>query len=520
MVFRPDVGFHSRSAERTFILGSDQQRPAATGISGLDDVLRGGFPRNRMYLLQGEPGSGKTTLALQFLLEGVRLGEPVLYVTLSETEEELRAVAVSHGWSLEGISIHDLATSQATLEGLAENTLFHPSEVELQETTRTLLVEVERVKPRRVVFDSLSELRLLAQNALRYRRQILALKQHFAGSDSTVMLLDDRTSEAGDLQLESLAHGVVTLEQVPQAYGPERRRLRVAKLRGWSFRGGFHDYKIETGGIAVYPRLVAAEHRRNGEVATLSSGNAGLDALLGGGLHRGTATLLLGPAGTGKSALGVQFAVAAARRGERAAIFVFEEGLNTLLARSEALGTDLRPHVDAGTILLQQVDPAELSPGEFAHLVRKAVEEQKVRVLVIDSVTGYLNAMPEERFLTLHMRELLSFLNQSDVVTLMVLSQHGMLGASMKSPVDVSYLADTVLLLRYFEADGAVRKAIAAVKKRSGAHETTIREFDLGSGGLRVGRPLHGFHGVLSGVPTYRGTADALLKGTSSERAD
>lgn len=485
---------------------------AGTGISGLDDILAGGLPRNRIYLLQGEPGVGKTTVALQFLLEGVRRKEPVLYITLSETAEEIAAVAAAHGWALDGVTIQELANVESKFEALTENTLFHPSEVELQETTKVLLAEIDRVKPARVAFDSLSELRLLAQSTLRYRRQILALKQYFTGRKSTVLLLDDKTSESGDLQLESLAHGVISLEQQAPTYGSERRRVRVTKLRGVKFRGGYHDYRIETGGVKVFPRLIASEHREGRKLENLPSGNAGMDALLQGGLHRSTTTLLIGPAGSGKSALSTSFVVAAAKRGERAVIFAFEEGLPTLITRSAALGMDLQPYIKAGTVRVKQIDPAELTPGEFTHIVRDEVENHDARVVIIDSLNGYMNAMPDERFLALQIRELLSYLNQRGVATILVLAQHGMMGAAMKSPVDVSYLADTVILLRYFEAAGTIRKAISVVKKRSGPHEDTLREYGLGSGGIRIGEPLREFQGVLTGVPTFSGAKSELLQ--------
>ena len=478
----------------------------AAGSAGLDTVLNGGFPANRLYLVEGDPGTGKTTMALQFLLEGARRGEPVLYVTLSETKEELTAVARSHGWSLEGVTLHELVPPAESLKTETQYTIFHPSEVELAETTSAVIEEVERIKPRRVVFDSLSEMRLLARDPLRYRRQILALKQFFAGRKSTVLLLDDRTSADTDLQVQSIAHGVLMLEQLELDYGPERRRLRVSKLRGSRFRGGFHDFTIKTGGIEVYPRLVAAERRRDFKSEPVASGVAALDALLGGGLDRGTATLLLGPAGSGKSSLGTHFAAAASARGEQAAAFLFDEGVNTYLGRAAGLGTDLWPEVEAGRLTVQQVDPAELSPGEFAHNVCAAVE-RGARVVVIDSLNGYLQAMPDERFLTAQMHELLTYLNQQGVVTLLVMAQHGFMGAGMVSPVDVSYLADTVVLLRYFEAAGSIRRAISVVKKRTGRHEDTIREMRLSSKGVEVGAPLTAFRGVLTGVPILIGEA-------------
>ncbi|MFN2415588.1 MAG: ATPase domain-containing protein [Pyrinomonadaceae bacterium] len=486
--------------------GGEQQR-LATGSAGLDLVLHGGFPANRLYLVEGDPGTGKTTLALQFLLEGARLGEPVLYVTLSETKEELTDVARSHGWSLEGVNLHELVPPEESLKAEAQYTIFHPSEVELGETTRAVIDEVERIQPRRVVFDSLSEMRLLARDPLRYRRQILALKQFFAGRRSTVLLLDDRTSADADLQVQSIAHGVLMLEQMALDYGAERRRLRVSKLRGSRYRGGFHDFTIKTGGVEVYPRLVASGHRQEFEHDSVTSGVAELDALLGGGLDRGTATLIMGPAGSGKSSVSAHFASAAAARGEVAAAFIFDEGVNTYLKRAAGLGNDLKTHVGAGRLMVQQVDPAELSPGEFAHNVCAAVERDGARVVIIDSLNGYLPAMPDERFLTAQMHELLSYLNQQGVVTLLVMAQHGFLG-NMATPVDVSYLADTVVMLRYFEAAGAIRRAISVIKKRTGPHEDTIRELRLSaSRGVEVGAPLTNFRGVLTGVPVFVGDA-------------
>ena len=486
----------------------DSLDTAATGIAGLDDILGGGLPRNRLHLIEGDPGVGKTTLALQFLLEGRRRGEPVLYVTLSETKRELIGVAASHGWSLEGLHIYEL-TAAENLSPDAQYTLFHPSEVELGETTRSVLDEVARVEPTRVVFDSLSEMRLLARDPLRYRRQILALKQFFIGRRCTVMLLDDRTRETG---VQSLVTGVVTLEQLAPVYGAERRRLRVSKLRGVKFRGGYHDLVIQTGGVVVFPRIVAAEHRAMPPAGDLASGVPGLDTLLGGGLSAGTSTLIVGPAGVGKSAVATQYCVAASARGQASAYFVFDETIGTFLARSAGLGFDVSTYLERGTMAVQQVDPAELAPGEFAHTVRETVEQRDVRVVVIDSLNGYLQAMPEEHFLTAQLHELLTFLNQRGVATLLLVAQHGILGPAMVAPVDVSYLADTVILLRYFEARGAVRQAISVVKKRSGAHERTIREFGLEGGRLRIGEPLAGFHGILTGVPVYEGGPAHLLR--------
>ena len=453
----------------------------ATGSAGLDSILEGGFPANRLYLVEGDPGTGKTTLALKFLMEGAERGEPVLYVTLSETKEELVSIAQSHGWTLDNISIYELTPSEDSLKTETQYTIFHPSEVELGETTSAVLDAVARIQPRRIVFDSLSEMRLLARDPLRYRRQILALKQYFAGRQCTVLLLDDRTSTLGDLQVQSIAHGVVELEHLALEYGAERRRLRVVKLRGSHYRGGYHDFNIETGGVAVYPRLIAAEHHQDFSPETVTSGVPELDTLLGGGLDRGTSTLILGPAGSGKSSIAAQFVIAAAKRGERAASFIFDEGRNTYLTRAAGLGNAMEDHLEAGNITIQQVDPAELSPGEFAHYVRRAVERDGARVVVIDSLNGYMQSMPDERFLTVQMHELLSFLNQQGVVTLLVMAQHGFMGSQMGTPVDVSYLADTVLMLRFFEAAGAVRRAISVIKKRTGYHENTIREMQMSS---------------------------------------
>lgn len=483
----------------------------ATGISGLDDILHGGFPPGRLYLIQGDPGAGKTTLGMQFLMEGARRGERGIYVTLSETEEELRAVADSHGWGLEGIILHELSRTEQRLDAQEQNTFFHPSEIELNETTRPVLEVVERERPTRVVFDSLSEMRLLAGDPLRYRRQVLALKQFFIGRKCTVLFMDDRTSAAGDLQLQSLAHGVVSLEQLSPEYGGQRRRLRIVKLRGSRFRGGYHDFVIETGGLRVFPRLVAAEHDRDFGHATISSGITELDELLGGGLDRGTSNLLIGPAGAGKSTLATQYALVAATRGEKASIFIFDEGEKTFLARSAALHLDVKKHIDAGSVVLRRVNPAELSPGEFAHMVRASVEQEHARVVVIDSLNGYLNAMAEERSMILQLHELLAYLARQGVVTILVVAQHGLVGNSMETPVDVSYLADTVLLLRYFEHEGTVRQAISAIKKRQSSHERAIREIRMGPGGLRVGMPLTDFHGVLTGVPSYHGQRNPLI---------
>ena len=488
----------------------------SSGNVELDSILDGGFPENRIYLIQGEPGTGKTTLALQFLMDGGRRGEPGLYVTLSETKKELFSIAASHGWSLDAFEIYEVVTPEDSLKPESQYTIFHPAEVELSETTTAVLAQVERVKPRRVVFDSLSEMRLLARDPLRFRRQIRALKQYFAGLESTVLLLDDKVDQGQDLQVQTVAHGVLSLEHLAVEYGMERRRLRIVKLRGSRFRGGYHDFQIRTGGLAVFPRLVASEHHQKFEHDSVSTGIQALDNLLGGGLDRGTSTLIMGPAGSGKSTLASHFAFAAAKRGERAALFIFDELKETLLSRSEGTGASLAKYVEEGKVTIQQIDPAELSPGEFVHAVRQSVDEMGARIVIIDSLNGYLNAMPEERFLTIQMHELLTYLNQQGVVTVMVMAQHGFIGANMSSPVDVSYLADGVMLLRYFEANGAIRRALSVVKKRSGAHESTIRELRLTSGGIHVGEPLRNFQGVLTGVPVFNGAGESANKNESN----
>jgi circadian clock protein KaiC len=483
-------------------VGSKRQ---STGVTGLDDVLGGGLPRNRLYVLRGTPGVGKTTLALQFLMAGARNGERVLYITLSETEEEVRQIAESHGWDLGGIALFELSNAEKALHLDDENTLYAAADVDLKETVRVLLDEVERVKPARVVFDSMSELRLLSQTAIRYRRQLLALKQYFVGRDCTVLLLDDRSTEE-DVQMESLAHGVLLLEQTAMTYGADRRRVRVMKLRGSRFRSGYHDFIVSTGGVVVFPRLIALEHRTSILTEPLPSGISELDELLGGGLDRSTATLLMGPAGTGKSAVATQFVCAAARRGERAAMFLFEERIGTLRRRTQLLGMDLDAHVESKKICIHQIDPAELAPDEFTHLVREAVEKDGARVIVIDSLNGYLTAMPEGRPLILQMHELLSYLAEQGVATFLTMAQSGLVG-QMSAPVDVSYLADSIILFRYYEDAGRLRKAISVLKKRSGAHDDTIRALELNTHGIRVGPALSYLRGVLSGIPLTIGEA-------------
>jgi circadian clock protein KaiC len=481
----------------------------STGILGLDNVLSGGLPRDRLYLIEGTPGTGKTTLALQFLLDGYRHGERGMYITLAETADELRNSAASHGWSLDGISVLELLP-EAELSSEQEQTLLHPAEFELGETIGRILDRVARERPARLVLDSLSELRLLAQMPLRYRRQILALKHHFTSHRCTVLLLDNYTAEPHDVQLHSIAHGVISLEMSSNRYGAERRSVRVVKLRGVRFHGGHHDYVIETGGLAVYPRLVASEHEFTFMPVHVGTGLAELDALLGGGLVPGTSTLLMGPTGTGKTSTATRFLFTALERGDRAAVFMFDEGLGTFFVRSAALRMDLQPHLDKRQLQVRQVDPAELSPGEFLHYVRRAVEVDGVRYIMIDSLNGYLHAMPNEQYLLLQMHELLSYLSQHGIVTLLILSQHGLIG-EVHSAVDLSYLSDTIILMRFFEAAGAVRRGLSVVKTRISDHEPTIREFTLGAEGLKIGGVLREFDGVLSGTPVYRGNFGLLM---------
>ncbi len=485
---------------------------AATGVPGLDDVLAGGFTRGALFLLEGAPGTGKTTTALRFLLEGEAAGERNLYVTLSETKEELLNGAASHGWSLgPNIDIFELQPPESVLNPDEQQSLLYSSDIELGETVKRIFVAAEKHKPSRIVIDSLSEIRLLAQNSLRYRRQLLAIKHYMARLGTTVLALDDLTSEALDKTAHSIAHGVVRLEELTPNYGSERRRMRVMKYRGHAYRGGYHDFTIETGGVQIFPRLISNEHHNDFRARVASTGNAAFDALLGGGLENGSSVLLLGPAGSGKSLIGFQFAVAAAGRGEKAALFVFDEELGLLFRRSKAMGIDLQALRDQGSLMIRQVDAAELSPGEFAHQVRECVEKHGVRTVIIDSLNGYQAAMPEEHFLILHMHELLQYLNRQGATTFLTVAQHGIVG-DMRSPVDVTYLADTVILLRYFEAAGRVRRAISVIKKRSGPHEDTIRELKITDRGAVLGGPLEEFHGVLRGVPTYVGELTPLLK--------
>lgn len=491
---------------------------ARLGVAGLDDILVGGLARGHLYLLEGSPGTGKTTIALKFLLEGHERGERGLYVTLSETEAELRLTATSHDWDIgDKFAIFELAPPESLLDSEQQQTLLYSSDLELGEATRAMFEAVERLKPDRIVLDSLSEIRLLAQSSLRYRRQILLLKHYFARNGATVLMLDDLTSDANDKTVHSVAHGVMRLDELAPTYGAERRRLRVTKYRGQAYRGGYHDFTIRRGGVEVFPRLVANEHRTFFDRSPLASNIAQLDALLGGGLERGSSALVLGPAGAGKSLLTLHFIRAAVERGEKAALFVFDEELGLLINRAKAMDIDLDALRASGNLVIEQVDAAEVSPGEFAHRVRSRVDAAQVKTVVIDSLNGYQAAMPEEHSLLLHMHELLQYLNRQGATTFVTVAQHGLVG-DMKSPVDITYLADSVILLRYFEAMGRVRRAISVIKKRSGPHEDTIREYRIGATGIAIGEPLEDFQGVLRGVPTYTGSGSPLLQTERDQR--
>jgi circadian clock protein KaiC len=490
---------------------------ALTGITGLDNILNGGLTPDRMYLVEGTPGTGKTTLGLSFLLAGAATGQVGLYITLAETEVELRAVGKSHGWSLDALTLFEMVPADGFAED-HEQTLLHPSEVELGETVRSIMAKVEEIRPARVILDSLSELRLLAQSPIRYRRQILALKHFFSMQHCTTLFLDDKDASGGDHQLHSIAHGVISLDQTLASFGAQRRQLHVVKMRGVQYRGGYHDFEIERGGLRVYPRLVAAEHETADSGSPTTTGSAELDALLGGGLVPGTATLLTGPAGVGKTTASVQCMVAALERGEKAAYFLFDERAPTLLTRSAALGMDLRPYLESGLLELRAIDPAEMSPGEFGASIRTAVETHGANMVVIDSLNAYLQSMPNEQFLVLQMHEMLSYLGQKGVVSVLILGLHGITG-DVRSDVDLSYLSDTVVQLRYFEASGEVRQAISVIKTRTARHERTIREFQIGNKGLQLGEPLRNFQGVLTGVPTFSGEVKTLMAAQTDTEA-
>jgi circadian clock protein KaiC len=485
---------------------ADSKKRAGTGVPGLDEVLQGGLIRDRLYLVDGNPGSGKTTLALHFLREGVRLGERCLYVSLSETRDELVAGASSHDWTLDGIEIVELIPDQQpALLGGGDITMIHPSDIELSETMTKILTAVERVQPTRMVIDSLSEMRLLAQSSLRYRRQILALKQYFVGRTCTLLMLDDRTAEGQDLQLHSIAHGVIGLYSSAPAYGKARRELQVLKFRGSDFASGYHDFTITRAGFTLFPRLVAAEHGATFEPSLIASGNAALDALLGGGAQRGTSTLLAGPPGSGKSTIAIQYAGAAAGRGDHAAAFIFDETQDALLTRARHIGLDIKVGTGPGEITIRQIDPAEISPGEFVAIVRKSVEEDGARLVIIDSLNGYLNAMPQDNFMAAQLHQLLTYLSNKGVTTFMVIAQIGMLGTPT-SPIDASYLADSVVILRYFEHSGSIRKAVSVMKKRTGGHEDSIRQLWFDGKGIHLSEPLLQLRGVLTGVPVETGS--------------
>lgn len=496
---------------------NQDQKLAKTGIEGLDEILRGGLPAGRFYLLEGSPGSGKTTLALQFLMEGMANGETVLYVTLSETAEELVTVARSHDWSIEQMNMFELAQADVALSFDREQSILHPWEVELSETIRLITDRVEELKPSRVVFDSLSEMRLLAQDSLRYRRQLLMLKQHFASRNITVILVDDMTGNPGgniakDAHLHSLCHGVITLERQTLDFGGARRKLQVQKLRGVDFVAGFHDFVIRKGGINVYSRLIASQHHTYVNGHHVPSGLAELDTMLHGGILRGTTTLITGPAGSGKTNIALQYIAAACKRGERAVIYEFDERIGTLLSRSKLLGFDFKTYIDNGLLYLRQMDPAETSPGEFASMMRCEVEQNGAKLIIIDSLSGYTASMPQEKELLLQMHEMLTYLNQQGVATLMINPQQNLVGSMATSGLNVSYVADSVMLLRFFETEGRIRKAISIIKNRGGSHEDTIRELRIDSQGLRIGQVLDQFQGVLTGVPKYKGTSDKLLE--------
>lgn len=496
---------------------NSQDEYCKSGIPGLDTILIKGFPKNRLYVIEGEPGSGKTTMALQFLMEGIKLGEKALYITFSETEDELQAVARSHNWDLKKIDLIDLSNIERQTQS-SHTTLFHPSELELNQVTDNLLKRIDEISPDRIVFDSVSEMRLLAENPLRYRKQVLALKQKLATRKATVFFLDDLTATSGmDMQVQSIAHGVLRLTRLHHEFGGERRQIRVLKLRGVKFISGLHDCEIATGGLRVFPRMISAHQEEKMVSGVLSSGVSGLDELIGSGLDLGTSNLFIGPAGTGKSTMCMLYALSAVKQNKKVAFFCFDETINNLRKRTSSIGMDIDSAINSGKLCIQKIDPAEMSPGAFAHLIQESVKGDDVKVVVIDSLNGYIQAMQQEKYLVLQLHELLAFLNNRGMVTLMTVAQHGMIG-SMASPIDLTYLADTVILTRFFEASGSIKKAISVIKKRTGEHEDTIREFSISKKGVNVGPALDQFEGILTGVPKYNGAAKAILKtGKSAE---
>lgn len=497
---------HIESEDRNDTFQNDRNNErmnrARTGITGLDDVLDGGLQRNHTYLVEGLPGSGKTTLGLQFSMEGMRQSERVLYLATSESDEEIRQIARSHGWTLNGITIHHYDARESLGKEL-EQSVFHPAEVELPRTIETLRSVIDRVNPQRLVIDSLSEIRLLASDPLWFRRQVLALKEYLSSRNCTTLLCD-LLQDPGQ-PVYTIVHGVLTMEHRAPEYGPDRRRLRVSKLRGQSYSSGYHDYKIHTGGIEVYPRLVASEHRRRFQPEAIPSGLPALDSMFGGGADRGTATLLFGPSGTGKSSIACKYVAAAADRGEASAMYIFDERVQTLLSRMEGMGIDLEGYIDGGMVNIRQIDPAELTPGELSHSIRQDVAERGVRLVVIDSLAGYFQAMPNEQLLALHLHELLSYLSQQGVSILLVMTQHGFLSNQRYTPIDISYVSDSVLQFHLFEYAGELRRAISVYKRRSGNHERTIRELQFGPKGIMIGAPLTAFHGILTGIPRHNG---------------
>lgn len=480
------------------------------GINGLDDILHGGLPSGHLYLLEGTPGAGKTTISLRLVLSNCETGRRALYITLSESKQELMAVAASHGWQLDAVPIFELTPQEDSLRPEHQYSVFNPEDVELDQLTDLISKKVEEIQPNVIVVDSLSELRLLARDSFRYRRQMLALKSFFEERSCTVLLIDNQTSDRKEPTVHSIVHGVIGLEVLEREYGSVRRRVRVQKIRGSKFREGFHDYQILTGGVVVHPRLVAAEHRHAHRKDLLNTGLPKMDLMLQGGIMRGTSTLLLGAAGVGKSSLASRIACSAADRGESAAIYLFDESIQVFLERSEGLGVHIGPHVESGRVFLKQLDPAEVPPGEFVNDIRARVE-QGTSIVVIDSLNGWQNAMPGEQYLQLQMHELLSYLGSQGVSTFLILAQQGVMGP-MQADIDVSYLADAIILMRYFEVTGEIRKAISVFKKRSGPHEATIRELQLKPGGIIVGEPLRSFHGVLTGVPQFVGSDASVLK--------